>query len=264
MKISDKNKKFIDVTAPGKKAVKGHLHPLTQAMDKVCDIFQSMGFEVVDGPELETEYYNFDALNIPANHPARAMQDTFWLKGPKAGDIVIRPEEGDGKSQKYLLRTHTSNVQIRYMEHNKPPFRIISPGRVFRMEATDATHETQFYQIEGLMIGKKTNIANLKAVVKIFLQRFFDDENIDIRFRASFFPFVEPGVEVDMKFKGKWLEVGGAGMVNPKVLDNVKLDPNEWQGFAFGMSVERLAMIKHKIDDIRLFYSGDLRFLKQF
>ena len=150
------------------------------------------------------------------------------------------------------------------MERNQPPFRIISPGRVFRMEATDATHETQFYQIEGLMVDKKTNLANLKAVIKIFLRRFFGDENIDIRFRASYFPFVEPGVEVDMKFKGKWLEIAGAGMVHPKILDNMKLDPNEWQGFAFGMSVDRLAMIKHKIDDIRLFYSGDLRFIKQF
>jgi len=264
IKMTDKKKKFIDVTAPGKKVEKGHLHPLTQAMDKACEIFQSMGFEIADGPELETEYYNFDALNIPANHPARAMQDTFWLKNPKNGEIVIKPEEGEHKSQKYLLRTQTSNVQIRYMEQNKLPFRIISPGRVFRMEATDATHETQFYQIEGLMIDKKTNISNLKAVVKIFLQRFFDDENIDIRFRASFFPFVEPGVEVDMKFKGKWLEIGGAGMVNPKVLDNVKLNSNEWQGFAFGIGIDRLVMIKHKIDDIRLFYSGDLRFLKQF
>ncbi len=262
--MKDKKKKLIDVTAPGKKMSMGHLHLLTQAINKVCEIFQSMGFEVADGPELETEYYNFNALNIPANHPARAMQDTFWLKQPKVGEIAITPENGDRKSQKYLLRTHTSNVQIRYMEQNKPPFRIISPGRVFRMEATDATHETQFYQIEGLMIDKKTNLANLKAIVKMFLQKFFDDEKIDIRFRASFFPFVEPGVEVDMKFKDKWLEVGGAGMVNPKVLDNVKLNPNEWQGFAFGMSVERLVMIKHKIDDIRLFYSGDLRFLKQF
>src|SRR3989338_5250863 len=143
--MADKNKKFIDVTAPGKKMERGHLHPLTQAMDKASDIFQSMGFEVADGPELETEYYNFDALNIPADHPARAMQDTFWIKG----------------KEKLLLRTHTSSVQIRYMERNQPPFRIISPGRVFRMEATDATHETQFYQIEGLMIDKKTNLANL-------------------------------------------------------------------------------------------------------
>lgn len=252
MEKKQKKSSFIDITAPGKKMERGHLHPLTQATDKACDIFQSMGFEIADGPEMETEYYNFDALNIPKGHPARTMQDTFWLKSNK--------EDKETK----LLRTHTSNVQIRYMERNQPPFRIISPGRVFRMEATDATHETQFYQIEGLMVDKKTNLANLKAVIKIFLRRFFGDENIDIRFRASYFPFVEPGVEVDMKFKGKWLEIAGAGMVHPKILDNMKLDPNEWQGFAFGMSVERLAMIKYKIDDIRLFYSGDLRFIKQF
>ena len=258
--MADKNKKFIDVTAPGKKTERGHLHPLTQAMDKAGDIFQSMGFEIADGPELETEYYNFDALNIPKDHPARAMQDTFWLRQNNLKSQISNLKN-DGK---LLLRTHTSSVQIRYMEHNQPPFRIISPGRVFRMEATDATHETQFYQIEGLMVDKKTNLANLKAVIKIFLRRFFGDENIDIRFRASYFPFVEPGVEVDMKFKGKWLEIAGAGMVHPKILDNMKLNPNEWQGFAFGMSVERLVMIKLKIDDIRLFYSGDLRFLKQF
>ena len=259
--MTDKRKKFIDVTAPGKKMERGHLHPLTQAMDKAGDIFQSMGFEVADGPELETEYYNFDALNIPADHPARAMQDTFWLRQNELKSQISNLKNNE---KKLLLRTHTSSVQIRYMERNQPPFRIISPGRVFRMEATDATHETQFYQIEGLMVDRKTNLANLKAVIKIFLQRFFDDDNIDIRFRASYFPFVEPGVEVDMKFKGKWLEIAGAGMVHPKILDNVKLNPNEWQGFAFGMSVDRLAMIKYKIDDIRLFYSGDLRFLKQF
>ena len=259
--MADKSKKFIDVTAPGKKMEKGHLHPLTQAMDKACDIFQSMGFEIADGPELETEYYNFDALNIPADHPARAMQDTFWLR---QNDLKSQISNLKNNEKKLLLRTHTSSVQIRHMEHNQPPFRIISPGRVFRMESTDATHETQFYQIEGLMADKKTNLANLKAVIKIFLQRFFGDENIDIRFRASYFPFVEPGVEVDMKFKGKWLEIAGAGMVHPKILDKMKLNPKEWQGFAFGMSIDRLVMIKHKIDDIRLFYSGDLRFLKQF
>ena len=259
--MADKNKKNIDVTAPGKKMERGHLHPLTQAMDKASDIFQSMGFEVADGPELETEYYNFDALNIPADHPARAMQDTFWLR---QNEIKNQKSKIKTNEKKLLLRTHTSSVQIRYMERNQPPFRIISPGRVFRMEATDATHETQFYQIEGLMVDRKTNLANLKAVIKIFLQRFFDDDNMDIRFRASYFPFVEPGVEVDMKFKDKWLEIAGAGMVHPKILDNMKLDPNEWQGFAFGMSMDRLAMIKYKIDDIRLFYSGDLRFLKQF
>src|SRR3989338_4403769 len=177
--MADKNKKNIDVTAPGKKMERGHLHPLTQAMDKAGDIFQSMGFEVVDGPELETEYYNFDALNIPKDHPARAMQDTFWLRQNELKNQI--PASPAGRSnlknneKKLLLRTHTSSVQIRYMERNQPPFRIISPGRVLRMEATDATHETQFYQIEGLMVDKKTNLANLKAVIKIFLQRFFCD-----------------------------------------------------------------------------------------
>jgi len=251
----------MDVTAPGKKAERGHLHPLTQAMDKAYEIFQSMGFEIADGPEKETEFYNFDALNVPKDHPARAMQDTFWLrqKEIKGQRSKVKTEE-----ERLLLRTHTSPVQIRYMEHNNPPFRIIAPGRVFRQEATDATHEAQFYQIEGLMIDKKTNLANLKAVLKIFLQRFFGDDKIEVRFRASYFPFVEPGVEVDMKFKGKWLEICGAGMAHPKVLESVKLEGQGWQGFAFGMSVDRLAMIKYKIDDIRLFYSGDLRFLKQF
>lgn len=251
---------FLDVTAPGKKAERGRLHPLSLAINTACDIFQSMGFEVADGPELETEYYNFDALNIPKDHPARAMQDTFWLRQNN-----LKPQTSNLKNDgKLLLRTHTSNVQIRYMEKHNPPLRIIVPGRVFRNEATDATHEVQFYQIEGLMVDDKINLANLKAVIKIFLRRFFGDEDIDIRFRASYFPFVEPGVEVDMKFGGKWLEICGAGMVHPKVLESVNLNDQGWQGFAFGMSVERLAMIKYKINDIRLFYSNDLRFLKQF
>lgn len=249
--MADKNKKFIDVTAPGKKMERGHLHPLTQAMDKACDIFQSMGFEIADGPELETEYYNFDALNIPKDHPARAMHDTFWIKSEK-------------NKEHLLLRTHTSNVQIRYMESHNPPFRIVVPGRVFRYEATDATHEIQFYQMEGLMVDEKTNMANLKAVVRIFLQKFFSDDKIEIRFRPSYFPFVEPGVEIDMKFNDKWLEIAGAGMVHPKVLENAKFNPSQYQGFAFGVGVDRLVMIKQKIDDVRLFYSGDLRFIKQF
>ena len=244
-------KDWIDITAPGKKVQRGHLHPLTRAMEKAADIFQSMGFEVAEGPEMETEYYNFDALNIPANHPARQMQDTFWLKDNQA-------------KEKLLLRTHTSPVQIRYMEHHQPPIRIIAPGRVFRYEATDVTHETQFYQLEGLMVDKKTNLANLKAIIKIFLREFFGDKNIEIRFRPSYFPFVEPGVEVDMKFNGKWMEIAGAGMVHPKVLKGVKLDSRVYQGFAFGVGIDRLVMIKHKIDDVRLFYSGDLRFIRQF
>ncbi len=245
-------KKFLDVTAPGKKIELGHLHPLTRAQKRATEIFSSMGFEIAEGPELENEYYNFDALNIPKNHPARDMWDTFWLK------------TGDPK-KRLLMRTHTSPVQIRYMENNKPPFRIIAPGRVFRYEATDATHEVQFYQLEGLMVGKNITLGNLKAVMEVFFRKFFlGGEDIEIRLRPSYFPFVEPGVEIDMKFNGKWMEVGGAGMVHSNVLDGVKLDPREWQGFAFGMGIDRLAMIKHKIDDVRLFYSGDLRFIKQF
>ncbi len=236
----------IDVTAPGKKIERGHLHPLTLVQQKAADIFSSMGFEIVDGPETETEYYNFDALNIPANHPAREMHDTFWLKNKK------------------LMRTHTSPVQVHYMETHQPPFRIIVPGRVFRYEATDATHEIQFYQLEGLMVGKKITLADLKGVMEVFFQRFFGDKDIKFRFRPSYFPFVEPGVEVDMKYRGKWMEIAGAGMVHPKVLENAKIDSREWQGFAFGMGIDRLATIKYKIDDIRLFYSGDLRFIKQF
>ena len=241
--------KKIDVTAPGKRPERGHLHPLTLVQNKAIDVFSSMGFEVAEGPEVETEYYNFDALNIPKNHPARDMWDTFWLKNGK------------------LLRTHTSPGQIRYMENppaGGPPFRIIAPGRTFRYEATDATHEAQFYQLEGLMVGKSITLANLKAVIEVFFQKFFNDKNIEVRLRPSYFPFVEPGVEVDMKFKGKWMEIAGAGMVHPKVLENMKIDSREWQGFAFGMGIDRLAMIKYKIDDIRLFYGSDLRFIKQF
>lgn len=258
MKKEQKKSSFIDITAPGKKMERGHLHPLTQAMDRACAIFQSMGFEIADGPELENEFYNFDALNIPKEHPARAMWDTFWLKGDKL------PSDFEKEKGKLLMRTHTSNAQIRYMETHNPPFKIVVPGRVFRYEATDATHEIQFYQLEGLMVDERINLANLKAIVKIFLRKFFNDDKIEVRFRPSYFPFVEPGVEIDMKFNGKWLEIAGAGMAHPKVLENAKLNPNQYQGFAFGVGVDRLAMIKHKIDDVRLFYSGDLRFLKQF
>ena len=239
-------KRNLDVSAPGKKSEPGHLHPLTRVQKNAIEIFSSMGFEVAEGPELETEHYNFDALNIPKNHPARDMWDTFWTK--------------DGR----VMRTHTSPVQIRYMEQNKPPFRIIAPGKVFRYEATDATHEIQFYQLEGLMVGEDITLANLKAAMEVFFRRFFGDKKMEIRLRPSYFPFVEPGVEIDIKFQDKWMEVAGAGMVHPNVLENVKLDSRKWQGFAFGMGVDRLAMIKYKIDDVRLFYSGDLRFIKQF
>lgn len=242
----NKDRNGIDVTVPGKKIEHGHLHPITQAQKKASDIFSSMGFEIVEGPEVETEYYNFDALNIPKDHPARDLWDTFWLKNGR------------------LMRTHTSPVQIRYMETHQPPLRIIVPGRTFRYEATDATHEIQFYQLEGLMIGEDITLANLKAVMETFFQEFFGSKSIQVRLRPSYFPFVEPGVEVDMKYKKKWMEIAGAGMVHPKVLENIKLNPRQWQGFAFGMGIDRLAMLKYKIDDMRLFYSSDLRFIKQF
>jgi phenylalanyl-tRNA synthetase alpha chain len=254
--MSKKDKNWIDISVPGKRPEYGHLHPLTLLNRKVAEIFLSMGFEIAEGPEVEDEWHNFDALNIPENHPSRDMWDTFWL----------RQKPAKKSKEKLLLRTHTSPVQIRYMEANEPPIRIIAPGRVFRYEATDATHETQFYQLEGLMIDRNITLGNLKAVMEVFFQKLFEDKKVEVRFRPSYFPFVEPGVEIDMR-RGKrseWLEIAGAGMVHPKVLENVKLDPREWQGFAFGMGLDRLAMLKYKVDDVRLFYSSDLRFIKQF
>jgi len=225
---------------------------------KVEEIFQSMGFSLVEGPEIENEWYNFDALNIPKDHPARDLWDTFWLK-----------------EDKLLLRTHTTPVDVRYLEKNNPPLRIIIPGRIFRHEATDASHEINFYQIDGLMIDKDISIADFKGIIKKFFILFFNKE-ISIRLRPSFFPFTEPSFEVDVlcvNCKGKgcsvcsqtgWVEMMGAGMIHPNVLKNAKLNPKFWQGFAFGMGLDRLTMMKFKITDIRLFYSGDLRFLKQF
>ncbi len=242
----------IDITRPGKRHLVGHLHPLTKIEKEMEDIFSSMNFSVVEGPEVETEHYNFDALNMPADHPAREMWDTFWLKGKK----------GERRSR-LLLRTHTSPMQIRYMETHQPPFQIVVPGRVFRYEATDASHEVNFHQLEGLMVGKDINLANFKSIIEEFLHRFFK-QRMEYRLRASYFPFVEPGVEVDIKFRGKWLEVLGAGMVHPKVFEAAHLNPRDLQGFAFGMGVDRMAMIKYNIPDIRMFYSNDIRFLKQF
>ncbi len=248
---------WFDITIPGKQPVVGHLHPLTQTKRRIEEIFQSMGFSIIEGPEIETEWYNFDALNIPKDHPARDLWDTFYLK------------EGD------LLRTHTSPVQIRYMEKNQPPLKIIIPGRVFRHEATDAGHEINFYHIEGLMVDKNISVANFKAVIQELFQRFFG-KSLKIRMRPGYFPFVEPGFEVDMTCLvcgGKgcstcertgWVEMLGAGMVHPNVFKNSGLNPKNWQGFAFGMGMDRLTMMKYKINDIRLFYGGDLRFLKQF
>lgn len=241
-----------DMTAPGKKIPRGHLHPLSRVTADAAKIFEGMNFSVVTGPEAETEYYNFDALNIPANHPAREMWDTFWLKPGKAD------------KQKMLLRTHTSPMQMRFMEKAKPPFQIVVPGRVFRYEATDMSHEVNFYQLEGLMVGKDITLANFKFIVEEFLKKFFAGQKIEFRFRPSYFPFVEPGVEVDIKLKGKWLEIMGAGMVHPRVFEYARYNPKDWQGFAFGVGLDRLAMIKYGVPDIRLFYSGDLRFLKQF
>ncbi|TSC60559.1 MAG: phenylalanyl-tRNA synthetase alpha chain [Parcubacteria group bacterium LiPW_15] len=241
-----------DITAPGKKVSRGHLHPLSRVMADASKIFAGMNFSVVTGPEAETEYYNFDALNIPANHPAREMWDTFWLKS------------GKGDKQKMLLRTHTSPMQMRFMEKSTPPFQIVVPGRCFRYEATDMSHEVNFYQLEGLMVGKDVNLGNFKFIIEEFLKKFFVGQKIEFRFRPSYFPFVEPGVEVDIKLKGKWLEIMGAGMVHPRVFEYAHYNPKDWQGFAFGVGIDRLAMIKYGVPDIRLFYSGDLRFLKQF
>jgi len=257
VKTTEDKKEWIDITAPGKKPLFGHLHSLNLVKRKVEEIFQAMGFSIIEGPEMETEWYNFDALNIPKDHPARDLWDTFYLKTG------------------FLLRTHTSPGQIRFMEKNNPPLRIIVPGRVFRHEATDASHEINFYQIEGLMVDKKISVANFKAIIQEFLQRFFE-RPVKIRVRPSYFPFTEPSFEVDvtcLNCGGKgcsacqqtgWMEMMGAGMVHPNVFKNSGLVPKNWQGWAFGMGMDRLAMMKYKINDIRLFYSGDLRFLNQF
>ena len=246
-------KEEVDLTLPGKKFSFGSLHPLTLVLREIKAIFLRMGFEIVEGPEIETTFYNFEALNIPDHHPARDLWSTFWLESKK----------------KFLLRTHTSPVQIRYLEKHQPPLRIIAPGRVFRKERTDANHEIQFYQVEGLVVDKNINLANFKAIIKHFFKEFFK-KNLEIRLRQSYFPFTEPSIEVDIKFsskkktKEKWLEIMGAGMVHPQVFKSVNLNPLNWQGFAFGMGLDRLAMIKYRIPDIRLFYRTDLRFIKQF
>lgn len=249
-KEKERNSRF-DVTKPGKRPAAGTLHILTKVDKEVRTIFSSLNFTIVEGPELETEAYNFDALNIPAGHSARDMWDTLWVKQAP-------------NSKGLLMRTHTSPVQARYMESHNPPFQIIVPGRVFRYEATDASHEINFYQVEGLMVGPDITLANFKFVIETFFKKFFR-QKIEFRYRPSFFPFVEPGVEVDIKLKGgRWLEVMGAGMVHRNVFDAVKYNHNEVRGFAFGMGLDRLAMIKYGVPDIRLFYSGDIRFNKNF
>ncbi len=231
---------------------KGSLHPLTLIGNEAVLIFKDLGFSVEVGPELEDEWHNFDALNVPKDHPARDMQDTFFIKG-EAGKV---------------LRTHTSNTQIRFMEElvksgGKPPFAIIVPGKVFRNESTDATHEMQFHQIEGLMIGENISVADMKGVLLEFFKRFFKGDKVDIRLRPSFFPFVEPGFEIDLKRGEKWIELLGAGMVHPNVLSNCGIDPDVYQGFAFGIGLDRLMMMKLQVPDVRLSYQGDLR-INQF
>ncbi len=269
--LKAKNSKLkvdIDITRPGEKIKLGHIHPLTKIEEEIRQIFLSMNFSVVEGPEVENEHYNFDALNIPPNHPARDMWDTFWLKTQTNTDYTQIDTEGLYKSvssqyKSMLLRTHTSPVQIRYMETHNPPFQIIVPGRVFRYEAIDASHEINFYQLEGLIVGENVSLANFKSVIEEFFRKLFGNK-IEFRFRPSYFPFVEPGLEVDIKLGKDWLEIMGAGMVHRKVFDAVRYNPNEVRGIAFGVGIDRLAMIKYNIPDIRLFYNGDLRFIKQF
>lgn len=254
----------LDVTLPGQQVSLGRLHPTTQILEEICGVFSSMGFQVVEGPEVEWDYYNFESLNMPADHPARDMFATLWADfETKAGDKPM------------LLRTHTSPVQIRVMEKSRPPIRIIAPGRVYRYEATDATHEWMFYQVEGLAVDRNITLADLKGTLFEFARRLFGEDR-KCRFRCDYFPFVEPGVEVAidcMVCRGAgcrlcgnsgWIEILGAGMVHPEVLRRLDIDPEVYSGFAFGMGVERIPILRYGIDDIRLFYSNDLRFLRQF
>lgn len=240
----------IDVTLPARSHGKGGLHPVTLTMNRLEQIFQSIGFEVAEGPEIETDFYNFTALNIPEDHPARAMHDTFYI------------------DDKHVLRTHTSPVQVHYMQNvlrdkSGPPLKIIAPGRVYRVDS-DATHSPMFHQVEGLWVDEEVSFANLKGVVQDFLQRFFERDDLQVRFRPSFFPFTEPSAEMDMSWNGGWLEIGGCGMVHPEVFRHVGIDSEKYRGFAFGLGVERLTMLRYGVNDLRLFFNNDLRFLQQF
>jgi phenylalanyl-tRNA synthetase alpha chain len=235
----------LDVTLPGRGQHAGGLHPITRTLERIEEFFGQVGFEIATGPEVETDYHNFEALNIPGHHPARAMQDTFYFD--------------DGM----LLRTHTSPVQIRVMTDSQPPIRIIAPGRVYRCDTPDMTHAPMFHQVEGLMVGEDVSFAHLKGIVMDFLRHFFE-EDLDVRFRPSYFPFTEPSAEVDIRGQSGWLEVMGCGMVHPRVLENVNIDSERYTGFAFGMGAERLAQLRYGINDLRLFFDNDLRFLEQF
>lgn len=249
----------IDVTLPGRGRSTGGLHPVSLTLSRIESLFHAIGFEVAAGPEIENDFYNFTALNIPQDHPARAMHDTFYV------------------DDEHVLRTHTSPIQVRYMEahvekfkhlETMPDIRIIAPGRVYRVDS-DATHSPMFHQVEGLWIGEKVSFANLKGVIADFLENYFETDEMQVRFRPSFFPFTEPSAEIDLAFtsgprQGKWLEVAGCGMVHPNVLAHVGIDSEKYIGFAFGFGVERLAMLRYGVNDLRLFFENDLRFLKQF
>lgn len=261
--------------------MEGHAHPITLAVARISEIFSTMGFDTVDGPELEDEWHNFDALNVPKDHPARDMQDTFWIKTKKESKNIERTGvDKYGDPVGYVLRTHTSNMQIRTMEQyvaegKSFPLAICCPGKVFRNEATDATHEAQFHQVEMLYVGKDASLAMMLGVIEKFFSDFFGS-NLVVRLRSSYFPFVEPGNEVDMqcfKCKGNgcgickqtgWIEIGGAGMVHPRVLEAGGINPHEYRGFAFGCGIDRMIMLKYGIDDVRLLYNGDLRVVNQF
>jgi phenylalanyl-tRNA synthetase alpha chain len=241
----------LDVTLPARGAGRGGIHPVIRTWQRIEEIWRSIGFEVADGPEIETDWYNFTALNNPENHPARSMQDTFY--------VDLKDKDG----LPLLLRTHTSPMQVRYARTHKPPLKVIAPGRTYRVDS-DATHSPMFHQVEGLWIDEHISFADLKGVYTDFLRRFFEDDALEVRFRPSYFPFTEPSAEIDMRLKGRWLEISGAGQVHPAVVRNFGLDPERYIGFAFGSGLERLTMLRYGIDDLRLFFDGDLRFLEQF
>jgi phenylalanyl-tRNA synthetase alpha chain len=235
----------LDVSLPGRGRGTGGLHPITRTIDRIEALFRSLGFAVADGPEIEDDFHNFTALNMPEDHPSRSMHDTFYVDGGM------------------VLRTHTSPVQVRYMEAHSPPIKIIAPGRVYRVDS-DSTHSPMFHQVEGLWIDEHVTFADLKSVFTEFLRHFFERDDLKVRFRPSFFPFTEPSAEIDMSFGDGWLEISGAGQVHPNVLRAVGIDPERYQGFAFGMGPDRLAMLRYGVNDLRLFYENDLRFLRQF
>lgn len=285
----------LDVTLPGRGAMQGGLHPITLTIERIEQIFRSIGFDVADGPEIEEDFFNFTALNIPPNHPARSMADTFYIQRPPLDEAAARSAaeqahrvqygkvadeqlsslyssiasgERSATQEPLVLRTHTSPMQVRYARMNQPPIKVIVPGKTYRVDS-DATHSPMFHQVEGLWVDEDISFADLKSVYTDFLHQFFERTDIDVRFRASYFPFTEPSAEIDMRFgdgplKGRWLEVSGSGQVHPNVIRNLGLDPERYIGFAFGSGIERLAMLRYGVDDLRLFYENDLRFLRQF